>query len=191
MNTFFKATVAVAFTAAIGFGQSAKADEVITTVFTSPVIVSSRTCTTTSEACPKIGSGPGFLVTNAMGQEMMIPSIQNPNPILFVTTGAEITGFTCYRPDDLVTRRDDLLARVFAEKTNGKLSEDQANTLISEVQDTYAERLNVPAGGECDVDHVKAVKKIYRNFDRVSNDIMKDSKQGNKQLAGNYNYVAL
>ena len=189
MNTFFKSTLAVAFTAAIGFGQSAKADEVITTVFTSPVIVSSRTCTTTSEA--KMGSGPGFLVTNAMGQQLMVPSIQTLYPIGFVTTGAEITGFTCYRPDDLVTRRDDLLARIFAEKTNGKLSEDQANSLISEVQDTYAERLNVPAGGECDVDHVKAIKKIYRNFDRVSNDILKDSKQGNKQLAGNYNYVAL
>jgi hypothetical protein len=190
MNTFFKSTLAVAFTAAIGFGQSAKADEVITTVFSSPVIVSSRSCTT-SEACPTIGSGPGFLITNSMGQQLMIPSAQAPNPVLFVTTGAQITGFTCYRPDDLVTRRDDLLARVFAEKTNGKLSEDQANNLISEIQDTYAERLNEPAGGECDVDHVKAVKKIYRNFDRVSNDILKESKQGNKQLAGNYNYVVL
>ncbi len=188
MNTFFKSTIAVAFTAALSMAQSAKADEIITTTFSAPVMVSS---TTTCDACPKMGTGPGFLITNSSGQQLMVQSSLNPNPVLFVTTGATITGFTCNKPDDLVTRRDDLLARIYAEKANGKLSDDQATSLISEIQSTYAERASLPAGCENDVDHVKAVKKMYRDFDHISNDILKDSKQGNKQLAGNYNYVAL
>jgi len=113
------------------------------------------------------------------------------NPPLFVTTGATITGFTCYTPDDLLTRRDDLLARIFVEKANGKLTDDQANGLIAEVENAYADRASICLGDESCVEHVKAVKKIYGRFDKISNDIQRDSRQGNKQLAGKYNVLVL
>jgi hypothetical protein len=191
MNTsFLKVSLAVAFVAAIAPGQSVKADQTITTI-TSPVIVSSRTTTTTNGTFETLSAGPGMLVTNCSGQQLMIPNHMSQNQILFVTTGDTITGFTCCTPDDLITRRDDLLARIFAEKANQKLSDDQANNLISEVQDAYAARASLIAGNESDVDHVKGVKRIYSQFDRVSNDILKASRQGNKQLAGKYNYVVL
>jgi len=121
----------------------------------------------------------------------MVPSRMSQKQILFVTTGDTITGFTCCTPDDLITRRDDLLARIFAEKANGKLSDDQANGLIAEVQGAYAARANLSNGDESDVDHVKGVKRMYSQFDRISNDIKKASGQGNRQLAGKYNYVVL
>jgi hypothetical protein len=75
-----------------------------------------------------------LLVTDTLGEQLMVPSILNANPVMFVTTGAQITGFMTYLPNDLLTRRDDLLARIFSERANGKLSSDQASTLISQVQ---------------------------------------------------------
>jgi hypothetical protein len=191
-RTLLQGSLAVAFAAAIAIpGQSAKADETITTI-TSPVIVSSRTTTTTTNgSLETLAPGPGMLVTNSLGQQLMVPSNMSSNQILFVTTGGTITGFTCCTPDDLITRRDDLLARIFAEKATGKLSADQANDLIAEVQTAFAERDGLTKGDESDVDHVKGVKRIYKAFDRASNDIQKQSHQGNRQLAGKYNYVVL
>jgi hypothetical protein len=191
-SRLFTGSLAIAIAAATSFSaQSAKADEVITTTFTAPAIVSSKTTTTTTRDYEALTPGPGMLVSNSLGQQMMVPARMSSNQVLFVTTGATVTGFTCCSPDDLITRRDDLLARIFAEKATGKLSGDQANGLIVEVQDAYAQRAALTPGDESDVDHVKGVKRIYRQFDRISNDILKDSRQGNKQLAGKYNYVVL
>ncbi len=161
--------------------QTARADEVTTTITTD----SGRCMTTT------LGPGPGLLITNSAGQQLQVPSRMSANPVLFVTTGEQITGFVSYTPDDLITRRDDLLARIIVERANGKLSAEQANSLISEVQGADSARLQLCKGDESCVDHVKAVKKIYRSFDEVSNDIVKDSNQGNRQLAGKYNYIVL
>jgi hypothetical protein len=190
ISTLLKGSLAVAFVAATSFpGQSAKADEIITT-FTSPVIVSSTT-TTTGDSFATLSTGPGMLVTNCSGQQLMVPSRMSQKQVLFVTTGDTITGFTCCTPDDLITRRDDLLARIFAEKANGKLSDDQANGLIAQVEGAFAARADLCNGDESDVDHVKGVKRMYSQFDRISNDIKKASGQGNRQLAGKYNYVVL
>jgi hypothetical protein len=185
-HTLFIGIVAASFATALSIsGQPAKADEIITSI-TSPAMLSSRVATTAT-----LSAGPAMLVTNTSGQQLMIPSSMNSNQILYVTTGDTITGFTCCTPDDLITRRDDLLARIFVEKANGKLSDTQAQGLVSEVQDAYSARGTLCSGNESDVPHVKAVKKIYRQFDRVSNDILRDSHQGNRELAGKYTYVDL
>jgi hypothetical protein len=179
MNSIIlKGTLAIAFAAAAALpGLSAKADQIVTTTFTSsPVLISSKTCST-STSFGVLAPGPGMLVTNASGQQLMVPTRMNQNQILFVTTGDTITGFTCCTPNDLITRRDDLLARIFAEKATGKLSGDQSIALIDEVQNAFAACSSLGGGDESDVDHVKAVKRIYRSFDRVSND--------------HYNYVVL
>jgi hypothetical protein len=187
-NFYLKASLPFVLLAAIGaISQAAKADEVVV-IFSAPVMVST---TTTTTACDKMTAGPGLLVTNSMNQQLMVPSQTGCTQIGYVTTGATITGFTCCTPDDLLTRRDDLLARIISEKKNGKLSASQADGLISEVQNAYSARASLSAGDESDVDHVKGIKRIYRSFDRVSNDIVKDSRQGNKELAGKYSYIVL
>ena len=187
-SSFLKGSFLAAVATAMSFtAQSAKADQIITTTFTAPVVISTQTTKVTDT----LTQGPGMLVTTPLGVQAMVPSMTSQNQVLFVTTGATITSFTCCEPDDLLTRRDDLLARIFAERATGKLTGDQATGLIGEVQNAFAARASCSAGGECDVEHVKDVKRIYRQFDRVSNDIVKESHQGNRQLAGKYNFVVL
>jgi hypothetical protein len=190
-RNFYTSSLVAALTSSFALlAQGAKADEVITTVKEVPAVVTT-TQTTTRDSLSAFTAGPSILVTNSLGRQLMTPSRMSPNQILFVTTGAAITGFTCCAPDDLITRRDDLVARILSEKASGSLSSEQSVALLSSVQNAFEERQNLSPGSESDVDHVKGVKRIYRQFDRISNDIMKDSKQGNKQLAGNYSYVAL
>ena len=190
-RNFYTSSLVAALTSSFALlAQGAKADEVITTVKEVPVVVTT-TQTTTRDSLSAFTVGPSILVTNSLGGQLMTPARMSPNQILFVTTGASITGFTCCAPDDLITRRDDLVARILSEKASGSLSSEQSVAFLSSVQNAFEERQNLSPGSESDVDHVKAVKRIYRQFDRISNDIMKESKQGNKQLAGNYSYVVL
>jgi hypothetical protein len=187
-NFYLKASLPFVLLAAIGAtSQAVKADQVVV-VFSAPVVVSTTTTTTAND---RMVAGPGLLVTNSLNQQLMVPSQSCFNQVGYVTTGATITGFTCCSPDDLLTRRDDLIARIISEKNNGKLSSSQADGLISEVQSAYSAKASLPAGDESDVDHVKGIKRIYRSFDRISNDIVKDSRQGNKELAGKYTYIVL
>jgi hypothetical protein len=184
MNKLIKGSAILASLATLALaGQAARADY-------------SSTATTTTTSSPTvfvngatIGPGPQLLVTDTLGEQLMVPSILNANPVMFVTTGAQITGFMTYLPNDLLTRRDDLLARIFSERANGKLSADQASTLISQVQAV----LNKPcvAGKECNVAHARQVKFMYRDFDYAANDIRKASGQDNKQLAGTYSFIVL
>lgn len=184
MNKLIKGSAILASLATLAMaGQAALADcssTTTTTTTTSPVVF-------VNEAT--IGPGPQLLVTDTLGEQLMVPSILNANPVMFVTTGETITGFRTYTPNDLLTRRDDLLARIFAERANGKLSADQAGTLTSQV----ASILNRPcvSGSECNVDHARYVKTMYRDFDYAANDIRKASGQGNKQLAGKYSFIVL
>jgi hypothetical protein len=151
--------------------------------------IASTTTTTTFINNATVGPGPGIVVTNTVGEQLLVPSIMNANPTMFVTTGAQVTGFNIYLPNDLITRRDDLIARIYAEKANGKLSDSQASALLAEVQ-TVAHR---SCGSMTDrgSSHAKQVQSMYRDFDKVSNDIFSNSHQGNKQLAGQYSFIVL
>lgn len=183
MNNVIKTSAIVTSLAALAFvSQAARADYSIsqTTTTSSPtVFVNGATC----------GVGPSLLITNPIGEQVVIPSVRNVNPVMFVTTGAQIVGFSTYLPNDLLTRRDDLIARIFAEKATGKLSDSQASSLIAEVQNVS--RMPYSTDNETVTSHCRQVKRMYLDFDRVSNDIQRDSHQGNRQLAGNYSFIVL
>jgi hypothetical protein len=193
MKNIIKANMIVAAAAAFAFsGQAARADysfHMFRSKTSTPEIAATTTTTTTFTNGATLGAGPSILVTNILGEQSMVSSILNANPVMFVTTGAQITGFNVFLPNDLLTRRDDLIARIYAEKANGKLSDSQVSRLLSEVQTVALMPCN--SGKECSVSHAKQVEKMYRNFDKVSNDIFSDSHQGNRQLAGKYSFIVL
>jgi hypothetical protein len=193
MKNIIKTNMIVAAAAAFAFsGQAARADysfHMFHSKTSTPEIAATTTTTTTFTNGATIGAGPSILVTNISGEQLMIPSISNANPVMFVTTGAQITGFNVFLPNDLLTRRDDLIARIYAEKANGKLSDSQVSSLLAEVQ--TVSRMPCSANAECSVSHAKQVQRMYRDFDKVSNDIFSDSHQGNKQLAGKYSFIVL
>ncbi len=151
--------------------------------------ITSTITTTTYINNATIGAGPSIVVTNTSGEQLLVPSIMNANPTLFVTTGAQVTGFNICLPNDLLTRRDDLIARIYAEKATGKLSESQASALLAEVQ--TVSRRNCGPMTDSSSGHAKQVQNMYRDFDKVSNDIFANSRQGNKQLAGKYSFIVL
>jgi hypothetical protein len=183
MNKIFIGSVIAAAFAMLTFsGQMAQADTAIIS-----------TTTTTSPGWsmvmgPTSGPGPQLLVTDPAGAQVMVPSVLNVNPPGFVTTGATITAFNTYWPNDLLTRRDDLIARIYVEQANGKLSASQVSSLVAEVNGV----LKTPIiGDECLTSQARHVKFMYRDFDRASNDIFRESHMGNKQLAGKYNVIVL
>jgi hypothetical protein len=184
MNNIIKVSTFVASVAALTLAaQSARASSSSTTT-------SSATAASVEfDYRATCGAGSGLVVTNTSGKQIVVPSVLNVNPVMFVTTGAEIVGFNTYLPNDLITRRDDLIARIYSEKANGKLSDAQVDNLLAKVNDAA----NMPYSSEDEscVSHVKEVKHIYRRFDEVSNDILKQSKQGDRQLAGKYSYIVL
>jgi len=175
-----KANLIVAAAAVLALsGTVARASSEITSTTTTSTFINNAT----------VGAGPGIVVTSTSGDQLLVPSIRNANPVMFVTTGAQITGFNIYLPNDLLTRRDDLIARIYAEKAMGKLSDTQASALLAEVQ-TVAHR-SCGSTTDCGSGHAKQVQSIYRDFDKVSNDIFSNSHQGNKQLAGQYSFIVL
>jgi hypothetical protein len=175
--------VALSLTALAFVGQIARADSskttIKTTTYSSPSYVYEATA----------GSGPGLLVTTNVGDQEMIPSILNANPVLFVTTGARIVGFNTYLPNDLITRRDDLIARIYCEKANGKLSDAQAADLLAETRSACG--MPYSTSNESVVDHARQVKFMYRRFDEVAQQIQHESRQGDRQLAGAYTFIVL
>lgn len=136
-----------------------------------------------------LGAGPDIVVTTNDGLQGTVRTTRRVNPPLFVTTGATITNFQVYLPNDLLTRRDDLIARIYTEKALGKLSDSQASVLLDEVQTVAA--MPFPTSMERTTAEARQVKMIYRNFDKVANDIFLESKQGDKQLAGRYSYIPM
>lgn len=216
MKSIIKANMIVAAAAALALsGSIARADSTTTTTSTGSYItaparfignafyapfrvfrggssrpeITSTTTTTTYINNATLGAGPGIVVTNTSGEQLLVPSVMNANPVLFVTTGAQVTGFNIYLPNDLLTRRDDLIARIYAEKATGKLSESQAGALLAEVQTVSRRSYGLTTDNS--TGHAKLVQHMYRDFDKVSNDIFSNSHQGNKQLAGQYSFIVL
>jgi hypothetical protein len=134
-------------------------------------------------------STPCIIMTNSAVQPVIVVSKLSLNPTPIVMRPGTITGFTVFKPDDLITRRDDLLARIAVEHARGKLSLDESNALIGRVQSIDADRAKLQA--PLTTGYFHQVKRMYRSYDRLSNDIKSDTKEGDKQLAGRYNYLIL
>jgi hypothetical protein len=137
------------------------------------------TVTTTSSCCK-----PAVII-NSAGEAVIVQSTMSVTPIqLVTTTDTVVTGFTLFRPDDLITRRDDLLTRILLEQTDGTLTASQANDLTGRIQRADQDRASLVRDGS--VSYYKQVKKLYARFDGIANDMHNESGEGDKQLAGNY-----
>jgi len=134
-------------------------------------------------------STPSIVITNSTLQPSIVVTRLVPPPTPIVMRSGVITGFVVCKPDDLITRRDDLLARIAVEHACGKLSADESANLIARVQDVDKGRAKL--AGPYTTSYFHDVKLMYRSYDRLSNDIRSDSKQGDKQLAGRYNLLTL
>ena len=130
-----------------------------------------------------------MVVTDSCGQPTFVGSESTLQVVPVITTGITITGVRFYAPkDDLFCRRDDLLARIMTERGRGELSSADANDLVNRVMAVDALRAQLPARTETECFY-KQVHRIYRQYDALSNDIGNASDQGDKDLAGTYNYM--
>lgn len=181
-NLLFKlSSCGLALTAMIIIAGPALCDEV------------SITTTTVSDAnsfaVTNTGGTPRVLIMNSALEPVVIESKLSLTPTPVVMRSGTITGFVVWKPDDLITRRDELLARIAVEHACGKLSADERASFIAKVHSIDSDRSKLTA--PCTVSYFKQVKRMYRDYDRLANDIRANSHEGDKQLAGTYNYLVL
>jgi hypothetical protein len=142
----------------------------------------------TSESFADFAGKTAVVVTSPSSQALIMGTTVSLTPIGLVTTrGAVMTGLLVFNPDDLLTRRDDLLARIAVERVNGKLSDEEANGLMARLREDDAKRSHLAPQGS--TAFYKEVKGIYRDYDHVANAMKSDSKEGDKQLAGTYSCI--
>jgi hypothetical protein len=134
-----------------------------------------------------VGGTPEVVITNSSVKPMLVETKLTTMPTPFVTTRSVITAFLLTLPDDLITRRDQLLARIVLEQARGKLSADEASSLIGQADSIDARRAGL-SKDDCSAYH-KEVKRLYRDYDRLANDIKKDSHEGAKQLASTNYFI--
>jgi len=132
---------------------------------------------------------PSVIMVKESLSPVTVKTIMSSRPTPTITTTDVITGFTVYRPDDLFTRRDELLARILIEQGRGKLSDEQANALFARVNSIDNQRACLSR--DCSVSYAKRVKDLYRQFDKVATSIQNETHDGNKQLAGRYSYIVM
>jgi hypothetical protein len=148
-----------------------------------PALADTTTTVTSYDSSPKV----------IMVKESLTPysvrTIMSQKPVGTITTTDIITAYTIYTPDDLLTRRDELLARILIEQDRGKLSAGQANELFAKVNAIDNQRACLSR--DCSVSYHKRVKELYRQFDKVATSIQNETHDGNNQLAGRYSYVVM
>jgi hypothetical protein len=159
--------------------RPAMSDQITTTKTTDESTMS----ITTNEFAPCV-----VMTGSTLQPEVVVTKLSlHPTPV--VTRSGQITEFVVFKPDDLIARRNDLLARIAVERSRGKLSADESANLISRVQSIDSNRLTLT--GAPTVSYFKQVKRIYRDYDRLSDDINSNAHESEQHLAGRYNYLTL
>ncbi len=151
-----------------------------TTTQSGGVAVTQTDVTTTNTRAPMM------VVTNTSGQSTTVPAVF---PIVMRRFVA-LNGVTIYYPcarEDMSIRRDDLLARVITERACGKIDGSEADSFISRLQAIEARRPKDSEFAET-TEYFKRALGIYRDYDKVAQDLQTESHQGNKQLAATYSY---
>jgi hypothetical protein len=148
-----------------------------------PVSADEVTTVTTSGGgvVTTVGGTPAVVITNSNVKPVLVETKLTRMATPFITTRDVITGFILTLPDDLMTRRDQLLARIALEQSRGKISADEASSLVGQADSIDARRASLTMDDA--TAYHKEVKRLYRDYDRLANDIKKDSHEGAKQLA--------
>lgn len=128
-----------------------------------------------------------FVVIDNKGCPAVLGAKVAVDPIGYVTTVGCLSGATVFTPDDLITRRDDLLAKVAIMQCRGQLSASAASELIARVHAIDCNRVRPVAPDS--TAYYREVKRLYKQFDEVANDIRDISDVPEKQVAGTYSYM--
>ncbi|MBY0357922.1 MAG: hypothetical protein K2W82_07960 [Candidatus Obscuribacterales bacterium] len=158
------------------------------------VVVSSADRTTT------IGAQPVFVEINPAGHATIIKETVAVVPGVVTTEVTTIKVNPMH--DELVNRRNDLVARATVEQARGQLSASEASGFISRINSVddrrVALRKNEAAGAYVKEDrktdtlgYYEEVSSILRSYDRIASDMQSESNQGDKELAATYSYIAL
>lgn len=116
-----------------------------------------------------------------------IDPANNKQAVVFVspTTSSTVTvkSVLITRPDDLIKRREGLLARIAVERAHGTITEGEASDLISRMNRVSSVEASMRGDG---ILTWKEVKDLYREFDRVGSKLDSYSDDTNRKLAGTY-----
>lgn len=176
------------------------------TVVALPVLAETTTTTTTTTTSTtrttRVGSQPIVVQFDKAGNATILKTTVAVVPGTGITTEVTTVSRLVPEPDDLLNRRNDLVARVMVEQNRGQLSASEANNFLSRIQALEDSRVqlrrNEVAGmyfdGEraCDtLSYHKEVRRIYNGYDSIANDMRDVSGQDDRQLAATYTYFAL
>lgn len=184
---------AAALALGIFAGQAALAQVTVTETTTAPAVTT--TTTTLHVSGPLTQSVPvtlaaeqkPFVVIDSKGCPTVLNSKVSINPIPYVTTVGCLQAITLFTPDDLITRRDDLLAKIAMMQCRGQLSAGAAGELIARVH--AIDSLRPRPVQKDSTAYYKLVKRLYKDFDNVANDIRDMTDVPEKQIAGTYSYI--
>lgn len=148
-----------------------------------------------------IGSQPVIIQIDRAGQPTLLKEVVAVAPVVS-TEVTTVTTITSPMHDDLLNRRNDLVARVAVEQARGQLSSGEASAFLARIENLDASRVvlrrNEAAGAyienerACDaLSYHEQVSKIYDGYDKVASDMQDESRQGDRQLAATYSYIAL
>lgn len=116
-----------------------------------------------------------------------IDAANNKQAVVFVspTTASTVTvkSVLISRPDDLVKRREGLLARIAVERAHGTITEGEASDLLSRMNQAASVEASMRGDG---ILTWKEVKDLYKEFDRVGSKLDSYSDDTNRKLAGTY-----
>jgi hypothetical protein len=174
MNALLKVTYTLAAMLVASASAAVFAAEVTSSTVTTVSKPSSLSITT---------NAPTFIIPG--------PSFQQPNVIQsvivpvpgFVTTTAQIVGIKLYKPDDLLARRDGLVARICVERDAGTISSSEANDLLTRIQNVDSTEASMKASGMLTF---REVKKLYGRYDKIGSDLDYFSTDHKKVIAGSY-----
>ncbi|HEY9787743.1 MAG TPA: hypothetical protein V6D17_20310 [Candidatus Obscuribacterales bacterium] len=183
MNKLLKRSSSVLALATIALAGQASLAQTTTSTATT---VTESTSTAPSVTTTTSGTVP-FVMVQEGGTPSIIQAEVSVKPVPYVTRAGRLTAITVYTPDDLITRRDDLLARIAVMESRGQLTSTQASALIARVNSIDAAR-PVPVRKDSTA-YYKQVKSLYKAFDKVANDIRDMSGHGDRQVAGTYSYI--
>lgn len=158
-NSLKTLALAIAWVSTMMVGQSVYADEIVTTT--------TKSVTTTTV--------PSVLIT---ATQTRVPIVALEKAVVVVVKVV---------PEDLIVRRDDLLARIIVERANGWLSSDQADRFTDRVMTVDSTRAHLTNDGSRL--YYQQVKDMYGGYDKIAADMETTSGKGDRELAGLYKVI--
>lgn len=136
-----------------------------------PVIADSVTTTTTTVESDA-PAAPVIVTTPA--KEITVNSVTTT----VAPAGTVVAKVVFRRPDDFVERKKELVDAVVLERNAGRLSAAQADSLLARINQLDNEAMSLHKDES--TEYYKTVKRIYAGYDRVQDDIARQS--GDKDL---------